>query len=125
MDNATLYLSLLRAMLENKNPDHGRQGYYLASSGRVVWDDLYAAMAVALAKRNVVKTGTVGFADDATLEKIAASLGTSPAELGMYLAGNCTYTAKHGMKIGWKPQFSAEHAVEAADEEVERILQNL
>ena len=37
----------------------------------------------------------------------------------------CTFTAKHGKAIGWKPEFPAEHIVEAADAEVDLILQHL
>ncbi|TKX24272.1 NAD dependent epimerase-like protein 7 [Elsinoe australis] len=35
IDNANLYIELLRAILEGENPDHGKQGFYLASSGSV------------------------------------------------------------------------------------------
>lgn len=37
----------------------------------------------------------------------------------------CTLIARNGEKIGWKPQYSPEHILEAADEEVERVLANL
>ena len=37
----------------------------------------------------------------------------------------CTFTAKHGDQIGWKPQYAPEHILEAADEEVKLILGNL
>ena len=33
-----------------------------------------------------------------------------------------TLTARNGAKIGWKPQYSPDHILEAADEEVEMIL---
>ena len=37
----------------------------------------------------------------------------------------CTLTARNGVKIGWQSQYSPEHILEAADEEVERSLANL
>jgi len=37
----------------------------------------------------------------------------------------CTFEAKQGSQIGWKPQFAPEHILEAADEEVALILENL
>ncbi len=37
----------------------------------------------------------------------------------------CTFTAKRGGQIGWKPQYTPEHILETADEEVELILANL
>lgn len=36
----------------------------------------------------------------------------------------CTFTAEHGKRIGWTPQFPAHHIVDTADEEVELILSN-
>jgi hypothetical protein len=37
----------------------------------------------------------------------------------------CTFTAENGKKIGWKAQYSAEHILETAGEEVDLILANL
>ncbi|KAF4928167.1 hypothetical protein CGCVW01_v002098 [Colletotrichum viniferum] len=53
-DNTSLYIALARAILNGSNPDHGKLGYYLASSGSASWDDIYAAVAKALAKRGVI-----------------------------------------------------------------------
>lgn len=41
------------------------------------------------------------------------------------LQTRCTFTAEHGKKIGWKPQFAPEHILESAEEEVGLILQEL
>jgi hypothetical protein len=40
-------------------------------------------------------------------------------------AFRCSFTAKHGEQIGWRPQYPAKHILEAADDEVELILTNL
>ena len=37
----------------------------------------------------------------------------------------CTFTARNGEKIEWKPQYAASHILENADEEVELVLTNL
>lgn len=125
LDNVSLYLALLRAILNDENPDHGKHGFYLASSGSVAWDDLYAAMAKALAKRGVIKSDTVSFADDSALEKMAAALDCSKPFVEVQVGGNCTFTAVHGKQLGWKPEFPPEHAIEAAQAEVDLILKHL
>lgn len=81
-----LYLDLLRKMLLEETLDSGRQGYYLAASGTVAWDDLYSAMAQRLAERGVIEDATVGDANDAVLEEIGEALSRPkdfvPVELG-------------------------------------------
>ena len=73
-DNTSLYIRILSEILAGSNPGHGKQGYYLASSGSVAWDDIYARMAVTLAKRGVVDDENVGTADDAALGMMAQGL---------------------------------------------------
>ena len=43
----------------------------------------------------------------------------------IFKSNRCTLTARNGDKIGWKPEYAAEHIIEAMDEEVERVLANL
>jgi len=74
-DNTGLYLAILRSILEGKDIGHGKNGYYLASPGSVAWNDIYAAMAKALAKRNVIASADVVKATDEDLEKMAKGLG--------------------------------------------------
>ncbi|KAI8170063.1 hypothetical protein K4K49_005438 [Colletotrichum sp. SAR 10_70] len=69
--NATLYLQLLRAILNGDNPGSGKNGYYLASAGSVAWDDLYAAMAKALFKRGIISTDEVMQADQKAVDIMA------------------------------------------------------
>jgi hypothetical protein len=38
---------------------------------------------------------------------------------------SCTFTARQGERIGWNPSYAAEHILEAADDEVQRILEYL
>ncbi|GKZ20534.1 hypothetical protein AbraIFM66951_005859 [Aspergillus brasiliensis] len=124
-DNTNLYIQILLSILNGKNPGYGKSGYYLASSGRIAWDDVYEAMAIALAKRSVIDDATVVQADDAALEKMATALGTYKSFVGARIAGLSTYTAEHGKELGWSPQYPPQHILEAADEEVDFILQNL
>ncbi|RYC61902.1 hypothetical protein CHU98_g4303 [Xylaria longipes] len=124
-DNTNLYLDLLRKILTGENPGYGKNGYYLASPGSVAWDDLYAAMALALAKRNVIADDTVVSANDQNLEAMGQGLGCPGALVSLMLGGNCTFTADRGSKeLGWKPLYKPEHILEDADAEVELILRN-
>ena len=80
-------MELLRKMLLGETGlGYGRNGYYLAASGSVAWDDLYAAMGKRLAERGVVDDATVVDADDEALERIGEALGRPkdfvPVEMG-------------------------------------------
>ena len=85
-DSVTLYIALLRKMIDGDEIDHGRNGYYLAASGSITWADLYKQMAKALAKRGVIDDDTVHEVSDAALEEAAKALGSSkdwvPVEMG-------------------------------------------
>ncbi|KAF7553409.1 hypothetical protein G7Z17_g3644 [Cylindrodendrum hubeiense] len=73
-DTAALYIDILKKILAEENVDSGSNGYYLAASGSVAWDDLYDAFAQSLAKRGIVEDSQVTLADDAALEKMAKGL---------------------------------------------------
>lgn len=76
LDNTSLYLDILRAILLGaKDLGHGRNGYFLASPGSVAWDDLYTAMAAALAKRHIIGDDSVVPANESILEQIGEALG--------------------------------------------------
>ncbi|KAJ9623540.1 hypothetical protein H2203_005802 [Taxawa tesnikishii (nom. ined.)] len=124
-DTVTLYTQLLRKVLSNEPIPHNKNGYYLASSGLVAWDDLYAALAEALAKRRVVDDAAVEEADDKSLERMAQVLGCRKEFVPVQVGGKCTLTADNGRSIGWTPKYQPEHILEAADDEVELVLQNL
>ncbi|RYP01227.1 hypothetical protein DL764_006265 [Monosporascus ibericus] len=125
VDNTNLYIELLRRILSGENPGYGKNGYYLAASGSVAWDDLYSAMAKSLAKRNVVTDDSVVLADDEALEKMASALGVPKDFVPLSLGGRCTFTADRGKTIGWNPIYAPEHILEASDAEVELILETL
>ncbi|KAI1851516.1 hypothetical protein JX265_012402 [Neoarthrinium moseri] len=125
-DNTTLYISLLRAILNGAKPDHGRNGYYLASSGSVVWDDLYSAIAKSLKQRGVIGDDTVATADKAALEEMGKALGCPASFVPIMVGGKCTFVAERAnKKLGWQAKYSPEHVLENADAEVELILKNL
>ncbi|KAF0323271.1 nad dependent epimerase dehydratase family protein [Colletotrichum asianum] len=124
-DNKALYLQILRSIFEGKNIGYGRNGYYLAASGSIAWDDIYAAMALALKVRGIIEDETVAPVDDIALVKMAQGLNTDPSLVAMRVGGKCTLTAEHGGQIGWSPQFGPTHILEAADAEVEHILRHL
>ncbi|PYI36100.1 hypothetical protein BP00DRAFT_442108 [Aspergillus indologenus CBS 114.80] len=102
-DNTNLYIQILQSIVQGESPGYGMNGYYLASSGRVAWRDVYEAMAAALAKRGVIDDATVVQADDAALEKMASALGTYKSFVGARSGGLSTYTAEYGKRTGWAP----------------------
>ncbi|KAJ9326786.1 hypothetical protein DTO027B5_1018 [Paecilomyces variotii] len=105
---------------------YGKKSFFLAASGSVAWDDLYDVFAESLAKRNIVDDETVHNADEAVLEKTDQALACPKELVPVKLSGKCTFTAGHGeQQLGWKPQYRAEHILEAADAEVETILKYL
>ena len=87
VDNTTLYLELMRHILEGKNPGSGKQGYYLAASGSVAWADLYAAVAAGMAKRGLVDDVKVERASEKVLEGMGAALGCPKELVALQLGG--------------------------------------
>ncbi|KAJ9604658.1 hypothetical protein H2200_010772 [Cladophialophora chaetospira] len=127
-DNTSLYVELLRGILGGKGVGSGKEGYYLASSGGVAWEDLYQAMARRLKERGLVDEEEVVVAkgDEGVLKKMGEGMGCGPELVGLMLGGKCTFTPRHGEEsLGWKPQFKPEHILETAAEEVDLILENL
>ncbi|KAI0177405.1 hypothetical protein BJ166DRAFT_22228 [Pestalotiopsis sp. NC0098] len=124
-DNTSLYTTILKAILSGSNPGHGKNGYYLASPGSVAWDDLYDAMAKTLHARGVISDAKVELADRAAIEKMATGTGNPADMVHFEVGGKCTFTAKHGYEIGWKPEYKPEHILETAGDEVDLILAHL
>ncbi|KAJ5682853.1 hypothetical protein N7462_006018 [Penicillium macrosclerotiorum] len=122
VDNAALYLEIIRNILSENSIASGKSGYYLAASGSVAWNDIYCAMAKELAKRQVVDKEEVDLVNDQALEQMGVALGCPKDMVPLFLGGKCTLEAKNGLKIGWKPQYPADHILEVADKEVDLIL---
>ncbi|PYH91876.1 NAD dependent epimerase/dehydratase family protein [Aspergillus ellipticus CBS 707.79] len=112
IDTATLYLQILRKILSGEDIGHGKNGYYLASSGPITWNEVYKAFAKALYKRKVVDDDDVHQVDEESRVKMAEGLGVKPQEIQVLMGGKCLYTAKRGYEI-------------VADQEVELILEGL
>jgi nucleoside-diphosphate-sugar epimerase len=87
VDNTTLYLEIVKNILNERDIGHGRNGYFLASPGSVAWDGLYAAMAQAMAKRGVVEDAEVKEADDAVLQKMGDALDSPKEMVPVHLGG--------------------------------------
>lgn len=66
---------------------HGKDGFYLASSGSIAWSDIYASVARALAERNVVDSSEVKKADAAALGNIGQALGCPIALVPVQIGG--------------------------------------
>jgi hypothetical protein len=67
--------------------DHDKNGYYLAASGSVMWDDLYASIAQALHRRGLIDDAQIHDADDAVLSKMAEALGCPQEFVHVSLGG--------------------------------------
>lgn len=80
IDNTTLYIQILRAILEDRELGSGKNGYFLASPGSVAWEDIYDAMAVALARRKIIDDDDVKPATKEIQEEMGKAL-KCPAEL--------------------------------------------
>ncbi|KAJ5706652.1 NAD(P)-binding protein [Penicillium malachiteum] len=124
-DTASLYFALLNAILGGRNPSHGKNGFYLASAGKLAWHDIYTGIADALARRSIIEDGTVHLMNDTALEKIAKAQKVPPSCVVVKIGGRSTYTAGNGKSLGWKPQYPPEHLLQVLDKEVETILEGL
>ena len=87
LDNTSLYIEMLRAILEGRDIGHGKQGYYLASPGSVAWDDIYSALSKAMQKRGAVDDERVGEADAEVLQKMGDALGCPKELVSMMIGG--------------------------------------
>lgn len=81
-------------------------------------------MAKTLFERDIITDSQVQTADDAALEQMAAGLGCGKDLVALQLGGKCMLTAEHGKKIGWQPQYAAEHILDALAGEVDLILEH-
>ncbi|KKK20212.1 hypothetical protein ARAM_001734 [Aspergillus rambellii] len=125
VDTIELYLQILRKILSGSEIGWGKNGFFLAASGSIHWNDVYEAMATALAKRGVINSRRIAQADDEVLAKMGEALQVPPAIVQVHLGGKCLFTAEHGRVLGWKPHYPPEHILDAADAEVDLILRNL
>ncbi|EAW20640.1 NAD-dependent epimerase/dehydratase family protein [Aspergillus fischeri NRRL 181] len=140
LDNTTLYVEILRKILSREDIPHGRNGYYLPSSGRVAWKDVYASIATALFKRGLLEDSAVYSSDDDILGAMAAALESPKEMVAVQIGGEyanpsqvkghksnwfshrCLLEARNGLKIGWKPVFPPEHILDVLDQEVNLVL---
>jgi len=87
VDTTTLYLQILRHILLGNDIGHNKNGFFLAASGSVPWNDIYSAIAKALAKRGVVDDEKVEQADGPGLVKMADALEVAPSAVPVQLGG--------------------------------------
>lgn len=75
-------------MAAGEDIGYNEQGYHLAASGLVAWDDIYAAMANALVKRNVIIHAAVIDADRSALRLMAKGLSCPEVAVTVLLGGS-------------------------------------
>ncbi|GFF63169.1 hypothetical protein IFM62136_05552 [Aspergillus lentulus] len=122
LDNTMLYVEILRKILSSEDIPYGRNGYYLPSSGRVRWKDVYASIATALFKRGLLEDSAVQPANDDILGAMAGALDSPKEMVAVQIGGECLLEARNGLKIGWKPVFPPEHILDVLDQEVDLVL---
>lgn len=84
---------MIKAMVADQNPNHGRDGFYLASSGSVAWHDIYVAMARALKKRGVIASDEVAHFTDEALAKYAEAQGVDLPSVKVKIAGRYVFAS--------------------------------
>jgi hypothetical protein len=77
----------LHNILEGNDIGYGRNGYFLASSGSVAWNELYSAMAKGLAEHGAVDDDSVKDANDKALEAMGKALGCPKEFVSLQLSG--------------------------------------
>lgn len=81
-----MYIEILRKVLSGEDPGHGKNGFFLASSGSVAWDDLYKAMAASLAMRHIIGDDSVVPASQQITQQMGEALGVPtefvPVQIG-------------------------------------------
>lgn len=82
-------------------------------------------MAKALHSEGVTDTAEVSPAEYKILAEMGKALKCEPNFVPVQLGGKCTFEARRGRELGWKPKYPAEHAIGSAREEVRLILANL
>ncbi|KAF5575640.1 nad dependent epimerase dehydratase family [Fusarium pseudocircinatum] len=116
---------LIKAVLNGQDLDCGKNGFYLASSGRVYWMDLYKGVAKVLYNRGLINDDHVRPITEEARRTISKRLGITPDTIELKVAGNSWYELDHGKAISWKPEYGPEHILEVVDDEVSLILDNL
>lgn len=82
-----MYLQILRQILLGNNIGHSKNGFFLAASGSVPWNDIYSAIAKALTKRGIVDDDKVEQAGGTALAKMADALQVTPSAVPVQLGG--------------------------------------
>lgn len=78
---------MIKAILNGQDLDHGRNGFYLASSGRIYWMDLYKGVAKALYKCGLINDDHVRPVTEEARQIISKGLGVTPDSIELKVAG--------------------------------------
>lgn len=77
----------MKRILNKQDLEHGKKGFYLASSGRIRWMDLYKGVAKALYKRGLINDDQVHPITEEAREAISKGLGIAPDTIELKIAG--------------------------------------
>ncbi|KAM6522997.1 hypothetical protein FALCPG4_012602 [Fusarium falciforme] len=124
-DTINYAILLIKAVLNGQDLDYGKNGFYLASSGRICWMDLYKGVAKALCNRGLINDDQIRPITEEAREIISKGLGITPNTIELKVAGNSWFEPDHAKAVGWEPEHGPEHILEVIDDEVALILDNL
>ncbi|KAF5589024.1 nad dependent epimerase dehydratase family [Fusarium subglutinans] len=105
ISNTINYAILIKAVLNGQDLNYSKNSFYLASSSRVCWMDLYKAVAKALYNRGLINDDYVRPITKEARETIGKGLGITPDTIKLKVAGNSWYKPDHAKANGWKPEF--------------------
>lgn len=74
-DTVSLYSHILTKILNEEDPPHGRNGYYLASTGPIAWEKVYAAIASALFAKGLIADEKLRPIDQRAIDRMVTALG--------------------------------------------------
>ncbi|KIY43095.1 NAD(P)-binding protein [Fistulina hepatica ATCC 64428] len=122
-DCVSLYMVLLKSIVDG-SASYGKQGgYYFAENGLFNWKILYTSIAQSLTKLGKLDDASlVNPVSSADLDLMADVLRCPKEFVDVSVAGSCDLSGENGRRLGWKPVFDVDHLMSVVDEEVKFIL---
>ena len=111
---ADIYITLLNAILDKKDPGHGREGYYFGENDEHTLYDIGKAIAEALVAR--------GLADSLEPTSFTKAEIDNYLEGSNYLGSNSRCRANRARALGWNPKKTAKDMLQSVAADVDAIV---
>ncbi|KAF5336566.1 hypothetical protein D9611_006508 [Ephemerocybe angulata] len=112
---ADVYMTVLNAILHNKNPGHGREGLYFGENGEYT---MYQ-----LAKRISEVLVELGLGKDSEPSPFTTEEIDKYFDGSLYMGTNSRCRANRARALGWKPTKTTDDMLSSVKPEVEAILE--